>query len=276
MLIYPDSSDLINLCRGRASTDISDLANKLAADCHRIVFSLDTLIELTAPLRNGRLLEVRRNLNQLEPLPHIFVNEARIYDMELREAVSAFNQAREYDFSAVTAFASHLADAIDMHGSPLYIIEGGRRVSTAMIVNFGMAEVIRYLWNHDPGMFDVQGRRERDWIWVMENDRAMSSPPSLGDHFVTMMIRALATHRILAPKAGAEPFARWVYESPSRCPGVRLAYETQHRFRRDRGARPGASDQHWAPVSAAPRRSPGCYDALGHHPALNAQDHIEA
>jgi hypothetical protein len=59
---------------------------------------------------------------------------------------------------------------------------------------------------------------------------------------VTMIIRALATHGIRPAAAVAEPFARWIYESPSRCPGVRLAYETQHRFRRDRAAHPGASD----------------------------------
>jgi hypothetical protein len=242
MLIYPDSSDLINLCRGTAWIDISDLALRLAAHSHRVVLSLETLIELAAPLRNGRSLEVRRNLNQLERLPLTFVNEGRIYDMEIREAVSAFTQARDYNFAAVTPFASRLADAIDIRGNPLYIVEGGTRVSTKMIVNFRIAEVIRYLWNHDPQMFDVQRRREPNWIWVMDSDRALANPPSMRDHFVIMMIRALATHGIQPPAAGAEPFACWVYRSPSRCPGVRLAYETQHRFRRDRTARPGASD----------------------------------
>ena len=76
----------------------------------------------------------------------------------------------------------------------------------------------------------------------MDNDRAMASPPRLRDHFVTMIIRALATHGIRPPQARAELFARWIYESPLRCPGVRLTYETQHRFRRDRAANPGASD----------------------------------
>jgi len=77
---------------------------------------------------------------------------------------------------------------------------------------------------------------------MMDNDRAMASPPKLGNHFVTMMTRALAKHGIRPPAAGAEPLARWVYDSPPRCPGVRLQYETQPRFRRDRAARPSASD----------------------------------
>jgi hypothetical protein len=241
MLIYPDSSDLINLCRGSAWIDISDLAQRLAAHSHRIVLSLDTLIELAAPLRNGYLLEVRKHLNQLEQFPVTFVNEARIYNMEIREALAAFEQAREYNFTAITPFAPRLSDAIDIHGAPLYISEGGMRVPTRMLVNYGIVETMLYLWRHARHIFDVQRRREQ-WIWVMDNDRAMASPPSLRDHFVTMIIRALATHGIHPPQAGAEPFARWIYESPLRCPGVRLAYETQHRFRRDRTAQPGASD----------------------------------
>jgi hypothetical protein len=241
MLIYPDTSDLIRLCRGTAWLDLSDLARRLAAHSHQIVFSMDTLIELADPLRKGQSLEVRRRLNQLEELPHMFVNEARIQDMEIREAVNAFEHAREYDFAAITPFASRLDGAIDIHGKHQYIVEGGRRVPTAMIINFRMAEVLDYLWHYDPHIFDVQRRREREWIWVMESDRAMH-PPKLGDHFVTMMSSTLAQHRIPPPTAGVEPFARWVYESPSRCPGVRLAYEAQHQFRRDRGARPAASD----------------------------------
>jgi hypothetical protein len=240
--IYPDSSDLINLSRGIAGADITDLARRLAAHCHQFVFSLETLIEVAAPLRNGRFLEVRRDLNRLEELPHTFVNEGRIYHLELREAVRAFERGREYDRGQVVPFASRLDEANDIHGAPQYIVEGGRRVPTKMIVNFGIAEGISYLWKYDRNTLDVQRRREQEWIWVMESDRGMASPPALRDHFVTTMVRNLATHGVRAPAAGAEPFARWVYESPSRCPGIRLVYETHHRFRRDRMARPGASD----------------------------------
>jgi hypothetical protein len=77
---------------------------------------------------------------------------------------------------------------------------------------------------------------------VMEADRILENPPELSVHFVTTMNRNLQTHGLKAPTAGVEPFARWVYELPSRCPGIRLAYETHHQFRRNRSARPRASD----------------------------------
>lgn len=73
MLIYPDSSDLINLCGGKSSIGLLELARKFEVQSHRVVLSLDTLIEVAAPLRNGKMLEVRRDLNHLEQLPHVFV-----------------------------------------------------------------------------------------------------------------------------------------------------------------------------------------------------------
>jgi hypothetical protein len=105
MLIYPDSFDLLNICRGRSQLGISELCQQLAAHSHQIVLSFDTLIEVSASLRNGLQLEVRRDLNWLENLPHIFINEARIRDMELHEALAAFDQGREYEFAAVRPLA---------------------------------------------------------------------------------------------------------------------------------------------------------------------------
>jgi hypothetical protein len=66
MLIYPDTSDLINLCIGRAGIKIVDLASRLSEKSHVIVFSMETLIEVAAPLRDDCSLEVRSDLNQLE------------------------------------------------------------------------------------------------------------------------------------------------------------------------------------------------------------------
>ena len=62
----------------KASLVSPELAKRLRSDSHRVVLSLETLIELAAPLRNGLLLEVRKDLNQLEELPLVFVNEGRI------------------------------------------------------------------------------------------------------------------------------------------------------------------------------------------------------
>ena len=208
MVIYPDSSDLINLCRGNGSISLCELAPKLTADSHRVVLSLETLIELAAPLRNGFLLEVRRDLNLLEQLPLVFVNEGRIANLEIEEAIRAFEQGREYDSTVVDPFARRLADAIDMFGARQFIIEGGMRVPTDILVNYGIAETVLYLWKSDPLTFDVQRRREQAWIQLMESDRSMAVTPDLADHFVTAMERNL-------PLRGPRPPAQ--QRSPSGC-----------------------------------------------------------
>ena len=246
MLVYLDSANLIDICQDTAQIGISDLRQRLTAGSHQIVLSFDTLIEVAAPLRNGLQLEVRRELNRLDDLPHIFINEARIRDMEMREALTAFEQGREYEFAAVCTFASRLDRAIDVHGLPQYVNQpvGAQfmRVDTDMLVNFKIWDVIIYEFRQDPETFNVYRRREQEWIATMKANRMLENPPALPDHFVTMMSNNLNMHRLQAPTAGVEPFARWIYDSPSRCPGIRLAYETYHCFRKNLHARPRASD----------------------------------
>jgi hypothetical protein len=189
---------------------------------------------------------VRKELNRLDDLPHIFVNEARIHDMEMREALAAFKQGREYESTAVCPFASRLDRAIDVQGLPQYVnqlVDSQLvRVNTDMIVNFSIWCTIIYLFQQDPETFNVQRRQGQGWSESIKADRMLKNPPVLSNHFVTMMSRSLYTHGLQAPTVGVEPFARWVYNSPSRCPGIRLAYETHHRFLKNLGARPRASD----------------------------------
>jgi hypothetical protein len=242
MLIYLDSRDLIDLCQGSACIEISDFGNWLLSRSHRVVLSMQTLIELSDQLRIGNLLEVRKDLNRLENLPHTFVNEARICDLEMREAISAFEEGREYRFNATAPFGSRIDQVADQHGEPQRVLEGRVLVPTSMIVNYGIAEGIIYLWRSDPHIFDVQRRRQADWQRMMEADRALVSPPSLEENFVKKMAGDLYTHQISFPIARVGELARWVYESPNRCPGIRLQYEAQHQFRRDRTSRTSASD----------------------------------
>jgi hypothetical protein len=246
MLVYLDSANLMDICRDRAQIGISELRQQLAAGLHQIVFSFDTLIEVAAPLHNGQLLEVRRELNQLDDLPHIFVNEARIRDMEMREALAAFEQGREYEFAAVRPFASRLDRAIDVQGLPQYVNQpvGAQLmpVDTDMLVNRKIWDVIIYEFRQDPETFNVYRRLEQKWIATMKADRMLENPPALSDHFVTTMSKYLDKYRLQALTAGVEPFARWIYDSPSRCPGIRLTYEAYHCFRKNLGARARASD----------------------------------
>jgi hypothetical protein len=243
MLTYLDSANLIDRCQGSACIDISDFGKWLASRSHLVVFSLQTLIELSDRLRNGRLLEVRKDLNRLEDqLPHTFVNEGRISNLELREAAGVFEQGREYRYEAITPFADRLDRALDLFGEPQHIVEGRMRIRTEMIVSYPMAECILQLWRSDQNIFNVQRRREREWHQIMKADRSLVALPSLEDNFVKKIRGDLPLHRLRFPPDRVETFARWVYESPDRCPGIRLQYEAQHRFRGDKMTKTSASD----------------------------------
>ena len=95
MLIYPDTSDLINLARGRSKTDIATLSRNLAARGHQLTLSMETLIEVSASLLRGMILEVRKDLNQLERMPAVFVNDGAIVYQEYQEAIDAHRMRRE-------------------------------------------------------------------------------------------------------------------------------------------------------------------------------------
>jgi hypothetical protein len=242
MLIYPDSRDLIDLCQGSACIEISDFAKWLLSRSHQVVLSLQTLIELSDQLRIGNLLEVRRDLNRLESLPHTFINEGRICDLEMREAISAFEGNREYHFDATAPLGVRIDEVMDLYGEPQRVLEGRMLVPTRMIVNYGIAEGILYLWRSDPHIFDVQRRGQAKWRRLTEADRALAAPPSLEDNFVKKMAGDLYTHQISFPTDRIEALARWVYQWHKRCPGIRLQYEAHHQFRRDQTSRTSASD----------------------------------
>ena len=88
MLVYLDSKDLINLLDGSTSVRLEEFIAELQAGSHHLVVSCPTIIEIAGPLlsKNARR-NVTRLLAQLEKMPLVFLNEARLDPLELREAV---------------------------------------------------------------------------------------------------------------------------------------------------------------------------------------------
>lgn len=240
MLIYLDSSDLINYAHGLKGRGVQELAEKLNSSGHQLVLSFQTLMEFSWSLLNkDQILEARRDLNALDQLPAVFVNDGTIAHQEYLEAMHAFQEHREWDPSKVSPIAGRLCDAIDIEGRRFAPMVGGVRVE---LVNVGTAETMLNLWRTDRHAFSVHRRRQAEWLWMMRKDRSMAAAPNLEDHFVVATERSFRLRGFLPPFEGIEKLARWIYESPSRCPGIRITYETHHRFRRDQSTRPKASD----------------------------------
>jgi hypothetical protein len=232
VLIYPDSSNLINLIQGRIGADIEVLGTSLKARGHYLVLSFQTLMELSWPaLRKDETLEVRRDLNRLDQLPTVFVNDGAIAYQEYQEAARAFREHREWAVSGVEPICNRLCDAIDPQGRSYVLRVGGMRIP---LLNVGTAETMLEMWRRDRDTFSVHRRRYAEWMRMMRRDRSIPQVPKLGDHFVVATRRNLELHGLRIPSDEIEELARWIYSSPPRCPGVRMGYETQHRLRRDR------------------------------------------
>jgi hypothetical protein len=169
-------------------------------------------------------------LNRLEHLPVTFIADARIALLELREALSAYAQGREYQ--PIDPFVGRFDETIAVEGM----------LSSRFLLNFGIAETVFLLWTEDPKIFDAYHRDIPKLRQVVSSDRALTRPPTLSAHFSEAITRDLTLYSLPTPPGGVEAFATWIYTVPWRCPSQRLSYELYHSLRMNRGDRPKPSD----------------------------------
>lgn len=70
----------------------------------------------------------------------------------------------------------------------------------------------------------------------------MPNHPTVAKHFPEKLRRDMKLYQISHPQGGLDNFAKWIYETPTRCPAVRLSYEVFHQLRRNIGDQPSAND----------------------------------
>lgn len=112
---------------------------------------------------------------------------------------------------------------------------------TSSYLEYTVAETVFDIWQNAPDVF----RWSPGWVQGLQSlvaeDRALITPPRVDHHFREKLRRDLRLHSIREPPS-IDNIADWIYQSPTRCPGVRLAYETYHHLRRNVGDNPSASD----------------------------------
>lgn len=229
MRVCLDTRDLIDLLETRPS-HLSHVDALLRTGGHRLVVSFTTVLELSAPLAHPEQSNVMRLLNQLEALPVIFVNEARIGRQELGAAADAFREGREY--SAVDPFVSRFDQTLDLDATP----------PTRSYLRYSLAETIFDLWQTAPDLWSGNSHRFPLLRERLTSDRAKANPPTLKAHFPTVIARNLSLYGIRVPVESTAPLARWIYADPQRCAGSRLIFEVYHHIRRNEGDRGHASD----------------------------------
>ena len=231
MRIYLDTKDLIDLLERSQPMTAEAFSACLCSNGHRVVVSFHTVAELAAPLlTQSAQTNVMALLNCLEHLPVTFIADVRISLLELREALSACAEGREYQ--PIDPFVGRFDETIAVEGM----------LSSRFLFNFGIAETVFLLWTNDPKIFDAYHRDVPKLRQVVSTDRALTRPPTLSAHFSEAITRDLTLYSLPIPPGGVEAFATGIYAVPWRCPSQRLSYELYHSLRMNRGDRPKPSD----------------------------------
>lgn len=232
MNIFLDARDLINLLEGRGIWNVEDFRELLQSGAHTLVLSPTVIFEISAPLSDpSSNTVVTKLLNDLESLPHIFINDAQIQPKEIRSAIHSYIEESEY-ITIDPPWVSRLDAAIPILGT----------APTAHYLNHGLAETVYTMWQGDRELFRWNMGQVNSYQSGMAMDRNLPTPPTLARHFREKLRRDLKLYEIPPPHGGLDAFADWVYQTPTRCPAVRLGYEVYHQIRRNITDQPTASD----------------------------------
>lgn len=231
MLIYPDSKDLINLLERSVPCGTEQFEDFLRSNGHQIALSFCTVVEVAAPLLERRArTNVMTVLGKLETMPIRYVHEAKIPLLELSEARDSFSLSREY--LQVNPFVGRFDGVISVTGL----------APTRCFLKYRLAETVFDLWRYNPRIFCRYKELAAKMRNSVINDRNIQNPPSPTANFTKKVALDFQLDRLPLPAAGFEALASWIYNSPSRCPGIRVAYETYHRLVRNSTDIPKDSD----------------------------------
>lgn len=217
MNIYLDTSDLINLFQKSNPISPDNFEKKLRTNRHEIVVSITNIFEISAPLlEKSTQTNVMGLLISIEKMPIKFISLAGINKLELKEALAAFTQGREY--REIFPFVNRFDEAL-MVDEP---------APTRPLLNYSISKTIYELWNNEPRVFKLFQKHHQLLQKQMDSDRKIKSKPSLRDHFVENIRKSLSRYNLSITSQKLRAFSEWIYEIPTRCPSVRLGYEVYH------------------------------------------------
>lgn len=226
MLIYLDAKDIINLLERSCPCSPDDFQKILRAGDHQLVLSCWNFLEIAAPLGEGK--PAIGIINRLEGMPRRSIGV--IIQKELKAAVDAFEQGREYE--SIDPFVARFDDTLTVDWT----------VPTRRLIGVKLIEVAFWLWQDTPKNFQITEKFTTAFQRLFSADRALAETPPLEVHFQTVIQRYRARYKLRPPSAGIQLLADWIYQNPKRCPSVRLVYEMYHKILKNRGYVPDNSD----------------------------------
>ncbi|MGH9452640.1 MAG: hypothetical protein ACRD2O_01560, partial [Terriglobia bacterium] len=209
-----DASSLIDLEHGQPLS-FEELDKVLREHHARLVLTRTNVLGLSVGAQGtDDYLELRDILQKIERLPHVYLGEGRILYGELKEAVAAFNERRE--FTTINPLVKRWDETLVLYGpSP-----------AEMLVNQRLDDFVFMHWK--TGSLRLNGTKWADLIrGQFEQDRKLPTAvrKSPRRHFPMTVRMHLAELLISFPEDKVQQLAHWIYENPARCPGFRFAYE---------------------------------------------------
>ncbi len=222
MRIFLDAKDLIDLVEHGRPVVVAEFHKWLASKGHVLVLSPTVVFELSAPIvRRGGKTVVTGLLNDLESLRPKYIADGLILPAEIRQAIDARTSGSEYQ--DIDPYVPRLDYALEALG-PL---------ATRMYLHFPLSEIVWTISQSQPSVFEEKPQREQRLRRMLSEDRSVAPSISLRRHFGVKLGRDIRGYGIPDPDGGCEALAEWIYESPKRCPSLRLDYEVYHALRRN-------------------------------------------
>lgn len=215
-----DSRDLIDLVEHGRPITAQHFDAYLRSGTHEIVLSFTNVRELSSPLATGaEFVRIRPLLQCLERFPHVCMKEVTIVATEIHAAVSAFNAGTEYQ---------NCSPYVSRWDHTLSTPPGHVGSATDNWIDFRLHEIVYWINRTNPKAFSPPSQHLPALREQFRMDRAAlrAGQAPARQHFIGAIKRHAATHRVSLPSSREDEFAKWVYQNPDRCPGLRLAHET--------------------------------------------------
>jgi hypothetical protein len=239
-----DASSLIDLEHERPIS-FPDLGKKLREHNAQLVLTRTNILEFSASAEEtGNFSAVREMLLQIEQLPVTYLREGGITFSELKEAVRAFSEHREFRTIAPQLYVRRWDETLVLEGSS----------PAEILVNQRLDELVDMLWKQ--GALRLTERRWGKRLQrQFEEDRrlAPSVRKAIRRNFPMVLKRHLDQFSIQFDEKQTEQLAEWIYDDPSRCPGHRLSYDVRQELMNDlRKTVTGNDISDFAHVAAVP------------------------
>jgi hypothetical protein len=213
MYILLDSKDLINLVEHEKPCPFSEFARRITERGFVVAYSFANIRELAAPdaAERGASLRIRTYLDTLEGTSHCFLSDVTLLKAEEKSATASYSARKEYE--PINPFVSRLDYVFPSFAKP-------------HIKDYHLADIVSDMFKQQPELFRPAAKHVAAFTSALSLDRKCAK--TAGSRKIRSDLEeplAWFLRGESIPRGGAAGLAAWIWESPARCPGMRLLRE---------------------------------------------------